>query len=382
MTPPSSHLRRAVARTLFGVEALSADDVEAAIALTRTYELDPALDDALARHPDASVARSARARIAVRAHVDHARLAEASPIFHALAARSVPALLLKGPAMVASGIIPPGTRHARDLDLLVAPNHLPVVRDALTDAGARHPAWVDWPGFDGRPLRTSLLAKDHADLPWVLPGGLTLDLHGALPGRPADAAYDLPVLLRDARPATLHGLPVLVPSLEHQRFILCEHAGPHHAWEPRHLSRHTSDLLRLGLPPRPGRRVRARPLSVPRAAWLHHRLVHDLRAWAHGSDAPPHSLAHAFLADHPLFERPRALTSTLARWADDLVRRPEVPFRKLWPHDEFLRWALDAPGRDARSLRWERVRRLAGGGALRPYEAELARVDGRGDPLR
>jgi hypothetical protein len=172
------------------VHTLLARSVEDAPALRAATP--PAVRRALAQARLAATLRTARAFQAVE------------PVLAALAARGVPAILLKGAALAAT-ILPPGARVLQDLDILV-----PV------EARARAIAAFEANGFR-RPGRLAAPARGYHEVELVkrvAGGAAVVDLHWRL--YPRGRAYSIPwaELRARARPVVIEGAPALASSLE------------------------------------------------------------------------------------------------------------------------------------------------------------------------
>jgi hypothetical protein len=135
-------------------------------------------------------------------------------VVKAFAARAIPCVLLRGPALVQSV----GSRTYGDVDLLVSPAQLEAAEAVLERLGFK-PATrsSDFP-LRGEPHAHEWLRR--AD-------GAAIDLHRTVSGLSADAEEVWSALSRHAEPLDVAGVQVLCPGPEAQALLVALHAAHH-----------------------------------------------------------------------------------------------------------------------------------------------------------
>jgi len=102
------------------------------------------------------------------AAIGHARcLVELATVVEAFAALDRPWMVIKGPVLVELGYGDPGARLYEDLDLVVHPSEFATAMSLLEDAGGRD-SDLNWP---------LVTQEGRAEIPMVLPAGMSADLH-------------------------------------------------------------------------------------------------------------------------------------------------------------------------------------------------------------
>jgi hypothetical protein len=139
------------------------------------------------------------------------REASAAAVLASLGALGAPPVLLKGAALVASGVVPAGARPMADVDVLVETGRLEAARASLLAAGFT----PILPTPEGARARLHSEGLRRAD-------GLAFDLHAAaFASHRAQGADDL--LLARARAASYAGAAVRVPAPEDHLLLVCWH---------------------------------------------------------------------------------------------------------------------------------------------------------------
>jgi hypothetical protein len=264
----------------------------------------------------------------------------------------VDALLLKGGALLALGVVQPWERHLDDVDVWVRRTDARRAWDTLLAAGfvpvgpapsATH-AGVD-----------SLDAPTH-QLPMLRsPHGALLELH--VESHADGDAGDFDACYAAGSDVDVFGVRVRVPSHLHLLEQLCAHVVRHHFGDLRYWPRHVDDVRAL---------LRAAPALValqdrPDEVGLSLRV-------AQGAANPQN--ANALLAR--LFLEPNRPQRALWRAAGAAVRAgrfassgPLGLFQALWPAAAHLRftgdWDGEGPLLSAQVSRWRRLIRHVGG---------------------
>lgn len=145
------------------------------------------------------------------------------PALRALATRGIDVMVLKGTALVASGLSELGLRPIGDVDVLVRPEDRDAAIDALVADGWEMNAYPAW-----------YVKRVHArDVPaWVMrKGRVEIDLHWSALHLVLDPLAETALWDR-ARTGSLGGEPVLVPSIEDQAMHAWLHAAEHNPVPP------------------------------------------------------------------------------------------------------------------------------------------------------
>ena len=150
-------------------------DPDVLLAASRAHGVDHlVLDWITIIAPDHAVVQVLRRRNVAAARFHLRALAALRGAGRALESAGVRYLAVKGPVL-ATLAPTASSRVYGDLDLLVAPGQLEVALDALTDTGAAFSESAQW---------RVLLESEHAQVPMLLPVGMSLDLHWDLCSRP------------------------------------------------------------------------------------------------------------------------------------------------------------------------------------------------------
>ncbi len=140
-----------------------------------------------------------------------AREAAAAGILESLGARGAGPVLLKGAALVASGVVPAGARPMADVDVLVEAGRLEAARASLLGAGFT-PILQTSEGARARLHSEGLRRGD----------GLAFDLHAAAFASHRARGADDPLFAR-ATAASYAGAAVRVPAAEDHLLLVCWH---------------------------------------------------------------------------------------------------------------------------------------------------------------
>ncbi len=243
------------------------------------------------------------------------------------------AVVVKGAALLAAGVLAPGARYASDVDVLVTREDAPAATRALAATGhrllptLRHDGHVrsghEWPGGV-----------------WQAPGGATVDLH--VVARP---------LAETQRCTTPHG-EVRIPSNVAIAVGLCRHVERHHHDTRRGVLRHALDLraVRVHVSAATWRTIVRDPHAARGVATLE-----ALTRAAHAGDAD--ALART-LADDRRGSVWRHAERSLRR-ALQIARheRSQLPWL-IFPHPRYVR--ASRPGTSSTSLASAYARRLLG----------------------
>lgn len=163
----------------------------------------------------------------------------ARPALRALAAADVDVMVLKGTALVASGLSELGLRPIGDVDVLVRPEDRGRAIDVLTAEGWEMNAYPAW-----------YVKRVHArDVPaWVMrKGRIEIDLHWSALHLVRDPAAELPLWARSTA-GDLGGEPVRVPSIEDQAMHAWLHAAEHNPIPPLRWAADALIAIRAGEP--------------------------------------------------------------------------------------------------------------------------------------
>lgn len=160
-----------------------------------------------------------RQSLAMNAHI----IGTVRPALRALAAADVDLMVLKGAALVASGLSELGLRPIGDVDVLVRPRDRDRAIDVLTAEGWETNAYPPWY------VKRVQSRKDPA---WVMrKGRVEIDLHWGALHLVRDPEAERPLWER-ASTGELGGEPVRVPSIEDQALHAWLHAAEHNPVPP------------------------------------------------------------------------------------------------------------------------------------------------------
>jgi hypothetical protein len=162
------------------------------------------------------------------------RLHAAAPVLTELRAGGIPIMALKGAALLLSCLDDSSLRPMEDFDLMVPLDRVTQAIDILVSLGFHPLGCPDW-------AIGECLSQRYPGFPFLNQAKQNLDLHWHMlhrdQRRNADVAF-----WRNARPARLAGVEVLIPSFPHQMLQVIVHAAE---WNPVAPLRWVADALMI-----------------------------------------------------------------------------------------------------------------------------------------
>lgn len=166
--------------------------------------------------------------------------AELVGIVEALAARQVPAVPYKGPALGVEAYGNLSLRRAADLDIVVRRRDLPCVRELLRSRGYR-------PEHDLPAAGEPLMERGLYHEAFYLQGACTVEVHWGFTDKQIGFTLDLDMLEPRLRTVGVAGHEFHSFAREDLLLILCVH-GAKHRWDQLELLVALAELLRAGAP--------------------------------------------------------------------------------------------------------------------------------------
>ena len=259
----------------------------------------------------------------------------------------VRAMLLKGGALLALGIVKPWERHLDDIDVWVDPEDARAAWDSHISAGftpvALSPSTTH-AGID------SLQAPTH-QLPMLRsPHGALLEIH--LESHASGDAGDFDACWAAGRDVEVFGTKVRVPSLPHLLEQLCAHVVVHHFGDLRYWPRHVDDVRAILRAAPELDAWRERPDEVGLSLRVAHGATHPQSADA--------ALARLFLDAGPITRAAWQVAATAVRAGRFAKQGPRGLVDVIMPSSAHLRFTGDlVDGRPLLAAQARRWRRLA-----------------------
>jgi hypothetical protein len=171
------------------------------------------------------------------------RLHQAAEVSARLDAHGIPALFVKGAALLADTYQDIGARHLDDIDVIVPADEAARARTVLLEAGFTDEERFEAIAVDGRPLAEHASDDHHAEVGLRSPLGVAVDLHRQLADTPNGRFEQLVVGSRLVPIPTGGTIRVAAPEVELR--ILCHHVIVHHDMVARYIPRHLFDVAAL-----------------------------------------------------------------------------------------------------------------------------------------